>query len=93
VDAEATGCPFCSAALVPRAESPPCSGSCAGDAVPRLRRAALIAAGAALLGSGCLDDTKNVIVPYGVPPHVDAGAPADAPHDAGDAGDAGDAKK
>jgi hypothetical protein len=85
VAAEETGCPFCGVALTPL-DSPPCSGACAGNAFPRVRRAALIAAGAALLGAGCHDDTKrNVYPPYGIPPYIDAGSPSDAPPDSGDA--------
>ena len=85
---EESACPFCGAALV----VPRCSGRCAGSLPPRLRQAALAAAGAALLGAACQSGT-NVMPPYGTPPHVDtgvqshvdAGASTDATHDAGDA--------
>jgi hypothetical protein len=87
VKSEETTCPFCQAALAPVR---PCVG-CSGPLAPRLARAALVAAGAALLGAAC--ESRSVVVPYGVspPPHFDAaaqsdrdaGAPADGPPDSG----------
>jgi hypothetical protein len=88
VKSEDTTCPFCQAALAP---ARPCVG-CSGPLAPRLARAALVAAGAALLGAAC--QSRSVIVPYGVSPQprFDAGtqsdgdgAPADGPPDSGDA--------
>ena len=89
VKSDESACPFCQAAVAPA----PCSGRCAGSLPGRLQQAALLAAGAALLGAACQGSGPNVVVPYGVPPHVDtgvqtrsdAGAPADAAADAGDA--------
>jgi len=54
VEAEATACPFCGAALAPRPDPRPCSGPCSGHAHPRLGRAALAAIGATLLCASCL---------------------------------------
>lgn len=81
-----SACPFCGAAL---AAPPRCSGRCAGSLPPRLHQAALVAAGAALLGAAC-QSSPRVFPPYGTPPHVDSGAQghvdaADAARDAGDA--------
>jgi hypothetical protein len=89
VKSEDTTCPFCQAALAP---ARPCTG-CSGPSAPRLVRAALVAAGAALLGAACQSST-SVLVPYGVPPHFDAAAPSGG--DAGSDRDAGsdqDARK
>jgi hypothetical protein len=61
-------CPFCQTVLSPRA---PCTGRCAGPTAARLAKAALVAAGAALLGASC--DSQSTSPPYGLPPHVDAG--------------------
>lgn len=72
-----TSCPFCGAALSP---APPCTGSCSGGATTRLARAALVAAGAALVGAAC-SSSQSVIAPYGTPPHFDAGT--ESPQDAG----------
>jgi hypothetical protein len=80
VDANETSCPFCQAVLSP---APPCAG-CSGPPVARLARAALVAAGAALLGAAC-SSSQSVLAPYGVPPHYDAGT--DSPQDAGAATD------
>ena len=54
VEAEATTCPFCGAALIPQPDPRPCSGPCSGHAHPRLGRAALAAIGATLLCASCL---------------------------------------
>ena len=87
VRSDETTCPFCQAALAP---ARPCVG-CSGPPAARLARAALVAAGAALLGAAC--QSQSVLVPYGVPPHFDAGtqsdrdagAPTDGTPDSGDA--------
>jgi hypothetical protein len=104
VESEERTCPFCQAALAPRQ---PCVGACPGPLAPRLARAALVAAGAALLGAAC-QSSQSTIVPYGVPPrpeagaqtHQDAGESTDGPPDSGDAKsksdgppDSGDAAK
>jgi hypothetical protein len=74
VESGETTCPFCQAALAPRQ---PCVGGCSGPPAARLARAALVAAGAALLGAAC--QSQSVLAPYGTPPppHVDAGAQSD----------------
>ncbi len=74
VKSNETSCPFCQAALAPGA----CSGRCARPAPARLAGAALVAAGAALLGAGCQSSSPSVAPPYGLPPHFDAGRPADS---------------
>jgi hypothetical protein len=80
VQSQETSCPFCQVAL-----SPPrsCAGGCSGPLPARLARAALVAAGAALLGAAC--QSQSAIVPYGVSPFPDAGT--DSPQDAGPATD------
>ena len=88
VRSDETSCPFCQAALAPRQ---PCVGGCSGPTAARLGRAALVAAGAALLGAAC--QTQSVVAPYGRPPHFDAGTQSDGdaaeqtdgPPDSGDA--------
>jgi len=88
VKSDETTCPFCQAAL---ASTRPCVGGCSGPPPARLARAALVAAGAALLGAAC--QSQSVIVPYGVSPQPDAGsqsdrdagAPTDGTPDSGDA--------
>jgi len=87
-------CPFCQAALAPQA-SGACSGRCARPSPARLVSAALVAAGAALLGAGC-ESSQSAVVPYGIPPHFDAGTPPDsgsAKTDAAPSDAAPDAKK
>jgi hypothetical protein len=64
-----TSCPFCGVAFAPPR---PCAG-CSGPAAGRLARAALVAAGAALVGAAC-SSSPSVMPPYGTPPHFDAGA-------------------
>jgi hypothetical protein len=96
VKEEETACPFCQAALAPK----PCSGLCFGPPAVRLGRAALAAAGVALLGAAC--QTTTVLPPYGIPPHpdadhstVDAGGQSDASNGSGGdgaRGKSGDAK-
>ena len=76
VKSDETTCPFCQAAVSPVA-SGSCAGRCARPAPARLVGAALVAAGAALLGAGC-ENSNSTIVPYGIPPHFDAGTPADS---------------
>jgi hypothetical protein len=88
VRSDETTCPFCQAALAP---TRPCVGGCSGPPAARLARAALVAAGAALLGAAC--QSQSVLAPYGTPPHFDAGTqsdrdagePTDGPPDSGDA--------
>jgi len=70
VKSEETACPFCQTALPSRR----CAGRCFGPPEARLGRAALVVAGAALLGVAC---QSAVAVPaYGGPgitPHADGG--------------------
>jgi hypothetical protein len=91
VKSEDTTCPFCQAALAP---ARPCTG-CSGPLAPRLARAALVAAGAALLGAAC-ESSRSVVVPYGVSPWPNLDAAAQSDRDAGEpadgAPDSGDAK-
>ena len=75
VKSDETSCPFCQAAVAPVAAKA-CTGRCASPSPARLVSAALVAAGAALLGAGC-ENSNSTIVPYGIPPHFDAGTPAD----------------
>jgi hypothetical protein len=70
VESEATACPFCQEALVPAPSSGVCQGPCSGHSGPRLGRAALMAAGAALLCAAC---QRSVTVEYGVAILPDAG--------------------
>jgi hypothetical protein len=73
VKSDETVCPFCGAAV----EAPVCSGRCGGSLPARLQHAALLAAGAALLGvagQGC----TNAVALYGAPV-VDAGGQTGAP--------------
>ena len=76
VKSDETICPFCQAAMTPVSPGA-CSGRCARPSATRLASAALVAAGAALLGAAC-ESSQSAIVPYGVPPHFDAGTPADS---------------
>lgn len=91
VESHETSCPFCG---VPLSPTQPCNGRCSGLPAARLARAALVAAGAALLGAAC-QSSQSVIAPYGTPPHFDAGT--DSPQDAGaptdGSPDANDAEK
>ena len=73
-------CPFCHATLSPGRS---CNGRCSGPAPARVAKAALVAAGAALLGPGCF---SSVEPPYGAAPHFDAGT--QPPPDAGQPTDA-----
>jgi hypothetical protein len=88
VESTETACPFCQVALVPRT---PCVGRCSSSPTPaRLAGAALVAAGAALMGAAC--QSQSVLAPYGLAPHFDAspqsnhdaGEPTDGRPDAGD---------
>src|SRR3954453_14751377 len=54
VKPDETICPFCQGALVPKEDGAACVGPCSGHRFPRLGRAALAAAGAALLCTSCL---------------------------------------
>jgi hypothetical protein len=89
VKSDETSCLSCQAVSPAR----PCTGACSGLPSARLARAALVAAGAALLGAAC--SSNSAIVPYGIPPQFDAGAEApqdgEAPTDG--APDADDAAK
>jgi hypothetical protein len=73
VKSDETTCPFCQAALAPGS----CTGRCARPAPARVTGAALLAAGAALVGAAC-QSSQSVLAPYGIPPHFDAGTPADS---------------
>ena len=89
VKSDDTACPFCQAALVPEAASVVCQGPCSGHRSPRLGRAALMAAGAALLCAACGRSTTAAygvaIFPDGSGQTVDAGDQTDAGPDSGDA--------
>jgi len=91
VKSDDTTCPFCQAALASDSISVACQGPCSGHRSPRLGRAALMTAGAALLCAACWRSTFSA---YGTSPLIDAGEQA---VDAGgqiDAGpDSGDAAK
>jgi hypothetical protein len=86
VKSDETTCPFCQAAVAPGQ----CTGRCARPSTSRLAGAALVAAGAALLGVAC-ESSQSAVPPYGIPPHFDAGtqsqrdvgAPTDGPSDGG----------
>jgi hypothetical protein len=82
-------CPFCRAAMTPVAPEA-CSGRCARPFPSRLASAALVAAGAALLGAAC-ENSHSTIVPYGISPPFDAGTRVDSGSGQPDA--APDAKK
>jgi hypothetical protein len=71
VKADETTCPFCQAAVAPGT----CSGRCARPSPSRLAGAALVAAGAALLGVACESSSRSALPPYGISPHFDAGTP------------------
>ena len=84
VQANEAACPFCGATL---SKVNPCNGRCSGPTAARVAKAALVAAGAAILGVGC----SSVTPPYGGVPIFDAGTQSHP--DAGDATDsAPDAK-
>jgi hypothetical protein len=76
VKSDETTCPFCQAAVASVAPEA-CAGRCARPSAPRLVSAALVAAGAALLGAAC-ENSHSTIVPYGVSPPFDAGTLADS---------------
>jgi len=88
VQSNEAACPFCGGAL---SAVSPCNGRCSGPTAARVAKAALVAAGAAILGAAC-GSSPSVIVPYGVPPqpdagmqsHSDAGEPADTAPDGTD---------
>jgi len=89
VKPDETVCPFCQVALVPQQDGGVCVGPCSGHRFPRLGRAALAAAGAALLCTSCLGATS---ASYGTAALVDAGRQAvDAGGQTVDAGDQSDA--
>jgi hypothetical protein len=73
VKSDETTCLFCQAAVAPGQ----CTGRCARPSTSRLAGAALVAAGAALLGAAC-ESSQSAFPPYGISPHFDAGTPADS---------------
>ena len=88
VKPDETVCPFCQGALAPKQDQGVCVGPCSGHRFPRLGRAALVAAGAALLCTSCLPSGGSA---YGVAvttdaggQTVDAGAKTDAGVDSSD---------
>jgi hypothetical protein len=85
VKPDETVCPFCQGALVPQKDRGVCAGPCSGHRFPRLGRAALVAAGAALLCTSCQLSTGQSYGTSAVRPPVDAGDQADAGPDSGDA--------
>jgi len=91
VKSDDTVCPFCQAALASDPVSVACQGPCAGHRSPRLGRAALMTAGAALLCAACWRSTFSA---YGTSPAIDAGGQTVDAGGQTDAGpDAGDAAK
>ena len=66
VKSDESACPFCQQSLAPKA----CAGVCFGPPTTRFGRAALMVAGAALLGVGC--STANTTPAYGTIPFPDA---------------------
>src|SRR3954470_6303868 len=72
VKSDETICPFCQVVIAPRA----CSGRCARPFPSRLAGAALVAAGAALLGAAC-ESSQSAFPPYGISPQFDAGTRTD----------------
>jgi hypothetical protein len=86
VKADDTACPFCQATRASHPIDKACQGPCAGHRSPRLGRAALMTAGAALLCAACWRSTFSA---YGTSPPFDAGAQAvDAGGQKADSGDA-----
>jgi hypothetical protein len=82
VKSDETACPFCLAALAPAVDAGACQGPCSGHAAPRLGRAALMVAGAALLCAACM---RSSVVHYGLAmgaKSVDAGGQTDGALDA-----------
>ena len=91
VKPDETVCPFCQGALVPQQDQGACVGPCSGHRFPRLGRAAVVAAGAALLCTSCL---LSGGASYGTTPLVDAGRQTvDAGGQTDGGSDAGDAAK
>src|SRR3954454_18193531 len=86
VKSDETTCPFCQAAVAPAATEA-CSGRCARPSPARLVSAALVAAGAALLGAGC-ESSQSTFPPYGISPQFDAGTRTDGGGQTDAAGDA-----
>ena len=70
VKPDETICPFCQRTLVPKEDGAACVGPCSGHRFPRLGRAALAAAGAALLCTSCLPSGG---ASYGTAALVDSG--------------------
>src|SRR3954454_702148 len=91
VRSDDTACPFCQAALVSQPSANACQGPCCGHLSPRLSRAALMAAGAALLCAAC---GRSTFAAYGTSPAIDSGGQTVDSGGQTDAGvDAGDAVK
>ena len=88
VKSDETVCPFCQGALVPEEDQVVCAGPCSGHRFPRLGRAALAAAGAALLCTSCLTSGGPMygvaVTPDAGGRTVDAGAQTDAGSGPGD---------
>ena len=88
VKSDDTACPFCQAALASQPSANACQGPCCGHRSPRLGRAALMAAGAALLCAAC---GRSTFAAYGTSPAFDSGTQTadggqtDAGPDSGDA--------
>ena len=83
--------PFCQAALVSQPSAGGCQGPCCGHRSPRLGRAALMAAGAALLCAAC---GRSTTAAYGVAIFPDAaGQTADAGSHPDSGPDSGDVSK
>jgi hypothetical protein len=90
VKPDETVCPFCQGDLVPKQDHGVCVGPCSGHRFPRLGRAAVVAAGAALLCTSCVLSTSQsygtaALTDSGVRQTVDAGGQPDAGPNAGDA--------
>ena len=87
VQSNEAACPFCGASL---SAASPCNGRCSGPTPARVAKAALVAAGAAILGTAC--NSWGPTPPYGGVPtfdagtqsHPDAEAPADGAPDGKD---------
>src|SRR5450631_3958441 len=91
VKSDDTACPFCQATRVSQPLANACQGPCSGHRSPRLGRAALMAAGAALLCAAC---GRSTTAAYGVAIFPDAGGQTVDAGDQTDAGpDSGDAAK
>ena len=91
VKSDDTACPFCQASLASQPSANACQGPCCGHRAPRLSRAALMAAGAALLCAAC---GRSTFPAYGTSPAIDSGRQTVDSGGQTDAGvDSGDAAK